>query len=108
VHGQETLVVREQQSNDFSQLLHDDLSGLATNPRSIGNTRRREVALCPFDVGPLFRSYRVGPLPIADFRQILAVRVNKVLVLDQLVAHLLFEIGPIDGSAREGASRWLA
>ena len=34
------------------------------------------------------------PFPVPHFRQVLAVFVNVLLVLNQLVLHHLFEIGP--------------
>ena len=41
-------------------------------------------------------SFGVTPLPVADFRQVLAPFVNILLVLDQLVLHPLLQIGLID------------
>ncbi len=38
---------------------------------------------------------RFSPFPISDFRQILAVFVNVAFVLNELVLHLLFQVGAL-------------
>ena len=41
------------------------------------------------------------PSPITDFRQVLAVLVNVLLVLDEFVLHLLFQIGALGPQVRQ-------
>src|ERR1019366_3160330 len=42
----------------------------------------------------------VIPLPVPDFRQVFAVLVDVMLVLDQLVFHLLLQVGALESQIR--------
>jgi hypothetical protein len=43
---------------------------------------------------PILR-FAVTPFPVADFRQILAMFINVMLVLDEFVPHLLLQVGTL-------------
>ena len=47
-------------------------------------------------------NYSLGaPLPVPDFRHVLAVLVDVLLVLDELVLHHLLQVGPLGAQLRQ-------
>ena len=48
-----------------------------------------------------FLRFALAPLPVPDFRHILAVLVDVVLMLNELVAHLLLQVGAFGTHARQ-------
>src|ERR1700678_108850 len=48
-----------------------------------------------------------APLPVADFRQILAVVINVMFVLDKFVLHHLLEIGALGAQIRDAINHVL-
>jgi Tfp pilus assembly protein FimV len=56
------------------------------------------------------RAASVAPFPVADLRQVLAVLVDVLLVLDQLVPHHLLQVGALGAQLRQAIdhvlTRW--
>ena len=49
----------------------------------------------------------IPPLPVPDFRQVLAVLVDVMLMLDELVLHLLLQIGSLGTQMRQAINHVL-